>query len=91
MNDTTTWSTDEVERWIDNDYDLYRLVTGQGTWMDYDEMWDMLSAIDWQAYNGDIDPDEVDYDYLARQYVTETEPEPERAPIIDIIINHEGR
>lgn len=69
MSDTT-WDTDECERWIDNDYNLYEVVLAQGRWMDTDELARWLEAdIDWRYFNSDIDTDEVDFEYLASQYI----------------------
>ena len=69
MSDTT-WDTDECERWIDNEYNLYDLVLAYGKWMTHDELTSFLASdIDWRYLNGDIDPDEVNYGYLATQYL----------------------
>lgn len=67
----TTWDTDEVIRWIDNDEPLYHL-TRHLARTQIDLAGTLASEVHWERYNADIDVNLVDWDHVAT-YLTEEE------------------
>jgi hypothetical protein len=60
----TTWDTDEVIRWIDNDEPLYHLAYHLAlTQIDLADA--LRSDVDWEQYNDNITAADVDWDHVA--------------------------
>lgn len=73
--DDTTWDTDEVIRYIDNDEPLYHEVRymARRIFNEHELAKALRDQIGWENYNNSIDTDEVDWEHVAHYLLTEDE------------------
>lgn len=64
-DEDTSWDTDEVVRWLDNDPALYELARHLAR-TQIDLAGALASEVTWEHYNSDIYCNDVDWDYVAK-------------------------